>query len=376
MSFLCFFKNLLRRLPKLMKWWWTVVSSKPFQDRTSSHMWAPIGLTRRILLWDTSPSWGANLLPCTVTVVSCFFMVLSPIFLCTSYHERSLGQYSLLFQPRPYQLIEVYSEMFIPCCCRGRQCTLPNGYLPRSIGRYPRYVSKNAWQCFAERHKVVSIPVALLWRSQIALRRKLALGAILCLSIFTVIVCIIRAVGSDISSGQVDLPWLNLWLQIEAGIAVIIVSVTAYRSLFVGRNSYDQGDGPNRGTPSHQWTCSRSKLELSRLPKIPLRVFTGVRRFTRGPDRTNRHGKSTTPSDGDQYLPHDLPLLPRHQVSLQEVSEGHLGLAPRSDRYPQSSWNLEIANEICYIVRGERSDRVLSSSLNFWWISQGYDIVS
>ncbi|KAL8633179.1 hypothetical protein Q9189_001079, partial [Teloschistes chrysophthalmus] len=79
----------------------------------------------------------------------------------------------------------------------------------------------------------ISIPVALLWRVRIPLQRKLMLGGILSLSIFTMIVSIVRIAGADLPNGMVDSAWVNFWLQIEAAVAVIVVSISAYRSLFV-----------------------------------------------------------------------------------------------------------------------------------------------
>ncbi|KAL8776145.1 MAG: hypothetical protein Q9203_003495, partial [Teloschistes exilis] len=80
---------------------------------------------------------------------------------------------------------------------------------------------------------LISIPVALLWRVRIPLQRKLMLGGILSLSIFTMIVSIVRIAGADLPNGMVDSAWVNFWLQIEAAVAVIVISISAYRSLFV-----------------------------------------------------------------------------------------------------------------------------------------------
>lgn len=80
-------------------------------------------------MFNTYPSIGVLiLLPSAVTVVSCFFMILSPILICTSQQESFLGQYSILIEPRLHQLNQFYSEMFI------LYCTLRNSYLTRSIG--------------------------------------------------------------------------------------------------------------------------------------------------------------------------------------------------------------------------------------------------
>ncbi|KAL8690478.1 MAG: hypothetical protein Q9218_004087, partial [Villophora microphyllina] len=75
---------------------------------------------------------------------------------------------------------------------------------------------------YDERVLIITIPVALLWRVRISLHRKLVLGGILSLSIFTMIVSIVRIAGADLPNGMIDSAWVNFWLQIEAAVAVII----------------------------------------------------------------------------------------------------------------------------------------------------------
>ena len=80
---------------------------------------------------------------------------------------------------------------------------------------------------------VISIPVCLLWRVHLSLRRKLALGGTLCLSIFMIVIVIIKVSTGTIADGQVDSPWVLFWLHVEAAVAVIVISITAFRVLFV-----------------------------------------------------------------------------------------------------------------------------------------------
>ncbi|KAI4219626.1 MAG: hypothetical protein LQ349_008303 [Xanthoria aureola] len=86
---------------------------------------------------------------------------------------------------------------------------------------------------------IIIIPVALLWRVRISLRRKILLMFILGLSIFMIIVSIVRIAGARFPNGSVDSAWVVFWLQLEAAVAVIIVSITSYRSLFVKDKSTD-----------------------------------------------------------------------------------------------------------------------------------------
>ncbi|KAL8667762.1 MAG: hypothetical protein Q9168_007184, partial [Polycauliona sp. 1 TL-2023] len=68
-------------------------------------------------------------------------------------------------------------------------------------------------------HTVITIPIALLWRVRISLRRKLILMFILGLSIFTIIVSIVRIAGGTNPDGSVDAVWVVFWLQLEAAVA-------------------------------------------------------------------------------------------------------------------------------------------------------------
>lgn len=135
---------------------------------------------------------------------------------------------------------------------------------------------------------VISVPVILLWRVRISLRRKLALGGVLSLSIFTIIVSIVRIAGADLPNGLVDSIWVNFWLQVEAAVAVVIVSITAYRSLFVSDKS-SNGISPRQYTSNS--TLRRRLLRIRRdraekgmeLPalKAPDPALTGVRTVIR-----------------------------------------------------------------------------------------------
>ena len=48
-----------------------------------------------------------------------------------------------------------------------------------------------------------------------------------------IIVVIIKVSTGTLSDGQVDSPWVLFWFHIEAAVAVIVLSITAFRALFV-----------------------------------------------------------------------------------------------------------------------------------------------
>ena len=51
---------------------------------------------------------------------------------------------------------------------------------------------------------IISIPVAMLWNVRITLKRKLTLGAMLCLSIFSILVAIVRTALAPLPSGVIE----------------------------------------------------------------------------------------------------------------------------------------------------------------------------
>ena len=85
---------------------------------------------------------------------------------------------------------------------------------------------------------VVSIPTYLLVNAKIQLRRKIALFCVLGLSIVMIVIAVIRVAfahlpGSIVAkSGLTDTVWLFFWQDIEAAVAIIMVSLTAFRGIF------------------------------------------------------------------------------------------------------------------------------------------------
>jgi len=106
------------------------------------------------------------------------------------------------------------------------------------------------------------------------LGQKLGLGSFLCLNIFMIIMAVIRLSGFRYRH-TFDDSWILIWLQLEACIAVTMVSLTAFRSIFV-ENAYKQHRikqaSPPQGLPSgvfrRQKICSLEDQELANLPAM------------------------------------------------------------------------------------------------------------
>ncbi|KAK7932038.1 hypothetical protein PG985_002750 [Apiospora marii] len=136
---------------------------------------------------------------------------------------------------------------------------------------------------------IISIPITVLRKSQMALLTKLGLAVFLCLSLFVLACSIIRAAGI-FYHGTLDTPWGVFWCHAEACIAVLMASITAYRTVLIGSGSFfnrlqrfvDEGlhrraKGP--GQPSsnqdHSMTA-RHRLAYILLSKIPSATLTGL----------------------------------------------------------------------------------------------------
>ncbi len=132
---------------------------------------------------------------------------------------------------------------------------------------------------------VVSFPIALLWRVRISVRQKIGLGILLSLSLVMAVIAITRMSGIKLADGAPDIVWLAFWQQQECSIAVIMISVSAFRSLFVTNSSTRPEQ--KRAISLSYWRKrllrKRARPELDdeercyRLPPIPSATLTGVR---------------------------------------------------------------------------------------------------
>lgn len=124
---------------------------------------------------------------------------------------------------------------------------------------------------------VVSIPILLLWSVKINLRRKIGLGSLLCLSIFAIITNIIRASGHKLKNGQDDVAWVLFWLEMEACVALIANSMTAFRSLFAASTSRIKNSPQPQKEPAELRMGNRKLPPHVDLPTLPTAKISGLR---------------------------------------------------------------------------------------------------
>jgi hypothetical protein len=126
------------------------------------------------------------------------------------------------------------------------------------------------------------IPVALIWRVQIKPSQKFGLAAFLCLSICMIIIAIIRVSGLHYKN-TFDNTWIFMWQQVEACVAVTMLSLTAFRSVFVSSSRSSNEARP--WVPSTRRLLGRFKKSTSSkgqglddvtIPSATLTGLTGV----------------------------------------------------------------------------------------------------
>lgn len=169
---------------------------------------------------------------------------------------------------------------------------------------------------------VLSLPIILLWRVRISRRQKIGLAFSLCLSGVMIIVTIVRIAGIKRGgSGSVDIVWLAFWQQQECSIAVLMVSVSAFRSLFVQSPAQPPILRQPRSSPSEKRRGFLRRRpdpdlydthETNGLPQIPSATLTGMATII----GANRRAEEASYPD-QQYHSH---LEPSNQVCSSETA--------------------------------------------------------
>lgn len=141
---------------------------------------------------------------------------------------------------------------------------------------------------------IFSIPVCLLWSVRIQARQKLIIGIFLSLNLFITIIAAISVPGLNFH-GTFDMIWLLIWQHIQACVAVIMISLTAFRSFYVSSQASRAHKKPvNKPWYSNTVGAIRRKKALHQkdedyipgLPTIPSATLTGMRTFIQGGRRT------------------------------------------------------------------------------------------
>ena len=166
---------------------------------------------------------------------------------------------------------------------------------------------------------IVAIPIYLLWSVQIQTHQKLIIGIFLSLNIFITITAALRLPGLKYH-GSFDMVWLFIWQYIQACVAVLMVSITGFRSVYVSSQTARK-EPANKPWYSSTVAAIRRRRELDRrdeesipgLPTIPSATLTGMRTFIQGGRRPGTGPQTTSDStitgeeESEQWPIHQSP---------------------------------------------------------------------
>ncbi|KAK3897936.1 hypothetical protein C8A05DRAFT_47610 [Staphylotrichum tortipilum] len=201
---------------------------------------------------------------------------------------------------------------------------------------------------------IVSIPIMILHTARMRPSQKAALGVFLCLSLVMVIFSITRVSKISGASG-VDVPWVFFWQFAEASIAVLMGSLTVFRTLLIAERKTGVRGSPGgqlgKGSPAagcggkrprsyyalhHRIrllaagkSVSKGDLESQEsLPEIPGAVMTGLRTFIRRNNRDSAMGTAviTTAISQHSTLADGADEEPLRKVKEKEEKVREVGV--------------------------------------------------
>lgn len=114
---------------------------------------------------------------------------------------------------------------------------------------------------------VISIPIILISRVQIDFKRKIVIGTILSLSAAMIATALIRLFPPTMHILSIDGPWYFFWEAVESSLAVLMVSITSFKSIYGASNNQSSNSSRPSITP-----LSKVKDSInSRMSKIFVR---------------------------------------------------------------------------------------------------------
>lgn len=185
------------------------------------------------------------------------------------------------------------------------------------------------------------IPIILLWKVKIKRNTKILLGVSLCISLCMIVVAFVRMSGLRIRGTNIDIQWQMFWSDVETNIAVIMVSITAVRSL-LGLKAMKA-----RKKKEHAWYAhcrkllfrqEQNDLDENQLPYIPRATLTGIRAFIRG----NRNSDLMISKSHQLSSRDDMTETEQHIIVSQRISESENVRSP-----PEASLNHAINASSC-----------------------------
>ncbi len=106
--------------------------------------------------------------------------------------------------------------------------------------------------------------------------QKLGLNLFLCLSIVMVLVSVTRMTGYRAHNYPLDATWLIFWLYIEACMATMMASISAFRTLFVHAGLRGPLKNKKNEAPSLTWS-KKFGGDPEGLPTLPSATLVGAK---------------------------------------------------------------------------------------------------
>lgn len=131
-----------------------------------------------------------------------------------------------------------------------------------------------------------------------------------------IIIAIVRISGVSHKKTAVDIVWELFWLGIEAAVAVIMVSVTAFRSLLGIEAQKAREKRKSKPLIRVFKKTSQNESDLVQLPSIPGATLTGIRTFING----NGSWQDLRAMGMAHESERDLPRADSHEPNVIKVT--------------------------------------------------------
>ena len=96
------------------------------------------------------------------------------------------------------------------------------------------------------------------------------------------IISIIKVAGGNTTDGGVDTSWVLFWYKIKAAVAIIVVSVSAFRALFIAHQAMRYRSPAENGSSWNIWSRKSKGSRPEELPVPPAPVLSSVSTHIRG----------------------------------------------------------------------------------------------
>ncbi|KAF1343460.1 hypothetical protein EJ07DRAFT_130650 [Lizonia empirigonia] len=244
----------------------------------------------------------------TVTLILCWCTIMAVKFSFMFFFKKLIGRlptltiyWWIIFAYNVIVLGYGASVYYVVCPYSGGD---PRGFLCNTTGKGPLVAHSTAQMTldlFGDT-LVLAIPIAVVWKIRVHWTQRLALGFSLCLTVFLIIITIVRVSGI-VYADTVDNIWEIYWTLLSAEVGIIMAAAISFRAFFVARsNSKKSNLSPQeqarqffkqsylnrkrRRKDGYIDTFDSLGQKEAGLPSIPRAYMTGVRTFM------DNHGKS------------------------------------------------------------------------------------